>query len=607
MNSFKSNITLLFSLIFFCQFIYSCKKEEKETPEEPKFFSPSGLKAIVFSDSTIKISWKDNSNIETSFQVQRKDGSGQYRLIKEVPANDTVFIDSDVAPNLLYTYRVRAENKSIETSFSDEASIKLSLPIPVLSSTAIDDSSIKLSWTDNSALESGFVLERSTNGQPFVTIATPAKNVQSYADNTIQVNVDYRYRIKAKNILTETDYSNIVTTKIQFNAPGLNCSLPGGNTVILTWSNNSQFEQGYIIEQAFNDGAFTAIATVATPLLTYKIENLDISKKYAFRVKAYSAKNTSAYSILKKVYYNHSRYIVTERYPAQQAVEGQVALSPSANLIAASGYYSRNVVIANRSIHSTSILSTGHIKGTFALRFSPDNQYLAITSAGDGNLEIWNVTAQTLYKTAATGMEATFALAFNSAGNLLAVGGTGTSKILVYNFPSMTLKYTLATDNSNVRDLLFYENDTRLISCGNNDKIQFWNLGTLQLEKTLAGTPGHIGTIDLNADAGLITSSSYDATSDQLKIWNTNGNLVRAINVGTGVSSTFFGPDNNIYCSDYFGNVQVIDQSGNILNKIPIGSPIYFADFNKTLKLLTTFSADGNINVLTNAPVWQEY
>src|ERR1700761_9141974 len=145
MNLFKSNITLLFCLILFCQLIYSCKKEEKKAPEEPKFFSPSGLKAAVFSDSTIKISWKDNSNIETSFQLQRKDSSGTYQIIKEVPANDTVFIDSDVVPNLLYTYRVRAESKSEETSFSDEVSVKLDLHIPALSSAAINDASIKLS------------------------------------------------------------------------------------------------------------------------------------------------------------------------------------------------------------------------------------------------------------------------------------------------------------------------------------------------------------------------------------------------------------------------------------------------------------------------------
>lgn len=609
MKILKSNITLLFCILLSFEFIIGCKKEEKKPVEETKFFSPSGLKATAYSDSTIRVSWIDNSNVEVGFQLQRKVGTGAYQLIKEVAANDTVYIDTDVAPNLVYTYRVRAESKSEETSFSDEATVKLDLPVPVLNASAIDDTDIKLSWTEHSALASGFVLERSINGQSFAAIAEPAKNITSYTDNTVQINTEYRYRIKAKNKLTETDYSNIVTTKIKFIPPALSCTFPGGNSVTLAWTDSSQFEKGFIVEQSINGGTFTQLTKVDSSVLSYPVKNLSVSNNYAFRVKAYSAKNATNYSNQKNIHYNKTRYVISETYQAQRgAADAQVALSPSGKLVASTSYYSNNVVIANRVTHSTSILTTNHPNGTFAIRFSKDNHYLVISSAEDGNIEIWNVNTGARYRKVGTGMEALFAMAFNDAGNLLAVAGTGTSKILVFNFPAMTLQYTLATDNSNVRGLLFDQNDTRLISCGNNDKIRFWNLGTLQLEKTLSGTPGHVGTIDLNTDGTLLTSSSYDATTNQLKIWSTTtGDLLRAISIGAGVSRTFFGADNNIYCTDYNGNVQVIDQSGNILNKIPIGSLILYADFNKTLKILTTFSADGNINVLTSAPVWQEY
>jgi hypothetical protein len=609
MKYLKSSPAILIYIALSLQLIYSCKKEKAivETPEEPRFFSPSALKAIAFSDSTIRVSWNDNSNIEVSYEIQRKVGTEAFELLKEASANDTVFIDADVAPNLLYTYRVRAKSKNAETSFSDKVTVKLDLPTPVLQSSLVNDSKIKLSWTDNSALESGFVLERSVSGQSFVTIAEPGKNVQSYTDTLVVVNQNYTYRIKAKNRITETEYSNIVAAKILFNAPVLNCSLPGGNTVNLAWNDNSQFEKGYIVEQAVNDGVFKEIAKLDSPLLGYKIENLDLSKKYAFRVKAYSTKSNSPYSNQKNIYYNPSRYIITETYRAEKAVGGEVALSPSTNLIASAGYYSRNVVIANRSTRATSTLATGHAEGTYSVKFSNDNQYLLVTSAQDGNIEIWNVNTRSLNKKIATGMEAAFCLAFNDAGNLLAVGGTGGSKLLIYNFPAMTLKYTLRTDNHNVRDMLFYDNDTKLISCGNNDKIQFWNLATLQVEKTLAGSPGHIGTIDLNSNSSLLTSSSYDATYNHLKIWNTTGSLIRAFTMENGVSRTFFGADNNIYCTDYNGNVQVIGQSGNTLYKTSVGSRIYYADFNKTAKLFVTYSADGNINVLENVPVWLEY
>jgi WD40 repeat protein len=607
MSHKKSIAFISTNLIILLLFFSGCKKEKPEVVEEPKFFTPSELKASVFSDSTIRVNWKDNSNVEVYFELQRKDGTGSFKVVKETGANDTVFNDSKVVPNILYTYRVRAKSKSAETSFSEEASVRLELPIPVLTSLAIDDSKVKLTWTDNSVLETKFVLERSENGQAFVVIAEPGKNTQSYIDNTIAVNTEYRYRVKAINQFIETDYSNNAAIKLNFSAPTLSFTLSAENSINLSWNDNSQFEKGYIIEQAINDGDFVELAKVDSPALSYKINNLQINKRYAFRVKAYSNKNTSAYSNIKKAYYNDKRYIITETYNGERAVEGQISLSPSKNLIATSNYYSKNIVLVNRVNGAMNTITTNHKEGTYSVKFSTDNNYILSTSAQDGNVEIWNINTHTLYKTITTGMEAAFCLSFNKSGTLLAVGGTGGSKILVYNFPSMTLKYKLTTDNHNIRDLLFYDNDTKLISCGNNNNISFWNLSSLQIERTLAGHAGHIGTIDLNSNSSLLVSGSYEGTDKTIKIWNTTGGITQSIANQFGITSVFFDANDYIYSTDYGGHLRVISKSGNIVFETSVSSPILFADYNREYSIITLYSADGKINLLQRSPVWMEY
>lgn len=605
---FSTKITTVIGLcaatfILLCN---SCKKEN-ETIEEPRFFSPSQPKAIVFSDSIIRVSWKDNSNVETSFQIQRKTGVEAFKLLKEVAPNDTILLDTAVIPNMVYTYRIRAIGKSSETSFSDEAMVKLDLPIPILNSSIVNDSEIKLTWTDNSSLESGFILERSIDGQTFISIAEPGKNIKSYSDKNIEVNTTYNYRIKARNKSTVTEYSNLATAKIKFQPPVLNSSFPSGNVIDLSWTDNSDFETGYVIEQSVNGENFTELKKVDSTVLSLRVENLQITTKYAFRIKAYSVKNNSSYSNTKKIYYNDKRYTTTESYNGESSQEGQVALSPSTNLVATTNYFSANVMVSNRLNNNTTRLSTGHKDGGYSTVFSTDNAYLLVTGAKDGNIEIYNASTLTFNKNVQTGMEAIYSLAFNKSGTLLAVGGTGGSKILIYNFPAMTLKYTLITDNNNVRDLIFYENDSKIISCGNNNKVQIWNLASLQVESTLAGHNGHIGSIDLNANSSMLVSGSYESEDKTIKIWNPKGGLIRSISNPASITTVFIGADDNIYFTDSDGYLRIINKLGEKLYEISVGSPIYYADYNKTSKILVTYSQNGKTHVFRNTPIWMEY
>jgi hypothetical protein len=87
-------------------------------------------------------------------------------------------------------------------------------PAPTgLTSTAVSSSQINLAWTDNSALEDGFKIERSLNGGAWTQIATVGRNVTTFASTGLAANKTYSYRIRAYNILGNSPYSSTASAK----------------------------------------------------------------------------------------------------------------------------------------------------------------------------------------------------------------------------------------------------------------------------------------------------------------------------------------------------------------------------------------------------------
>ena len=77
-----------------------------------------------------------------------------------------------------------------------------------LSVTDISTSQIDLTWMDNSSDESGFVIERSMDGESFVIVAMLGPNATTYSDNDLIAGTAYYYRVYAYNSAGNSGYSN---------------------------------------------------------------------------------------------------------------------------------------------------------------------------------------------------------------------------------------------------------------------------------------------------------------------------------------------------------------------------------------------------------------
>jgi predicted outer membrane repeat protein len=95
-----------------------------------------------------------------------------------------------------------------------------------LTATAAGTGQVNLGWADQSSSETGFKIERSTDGNIFTQIATVAANVMTYSDAGLTPGTHYWYRVRATSSTGDSAYSNQASeiargaaTHLQISAP----------------------------------------------------------------------------------------------------------------------------------------------------------------------------------------------------------------------------------------------------------------------------------------------------------------------------------------------------------------------------------------------------
>ena len=168
-----------------------------------------------------------------------------------------------------------------------------------LTATAASSSQIDLLWTDNSANETSFQIEVSTDGATFALLATVGANVTAFSHTGLTSGSSYYYRVRACNAAGCSDFvaANDQTDDAPPAAPSnLTASAQGGNRINLSWVDNSSNEEGFVIERSLNGAAFQVIGSTGPNATTYASTGLQSNTRYYFRVRAYNGLGSSAYS-----------------------------------------------------------------------------------------------------------------------------------------------------------------------------------------------------------------------------------------------------------------------------------------------------------------------
>lgn len=271
--------------------------------------APTGLTATL-QITGVSLTWIDNATNETGFKIERAQVTGGVTGVFTPLATvaTSTYIDTTVAANTRYAYRVYAYNAFANSAMSN--TVLVTVPVPPAAPTNLVGTlqtgpQVRLIFRDNATNELGFVVERSVNGGAFTQLTTLAAKgntgTVTYNDAAVTAGNVYAYQVKAVNTAGSSAYSNIATVSVIVPAAPTNANVTAvanGTTalVTLTWTDNANNETGFRIQRASNATFTAGLNTNTVGANTVKLQqNRNRGTTYYYRIQAYNSTGASVW------------------------------------------------------------------------------------------------------------------------------------------------------------------------------------------------------------------------------------------------------------------------------------------------------------------------
>jgi hypothetical protein len=282
--------------------------------------APSNLALSVQTTSRILVKWLDNCSNEANFELQTStDGGATWStptVVAAAAGTGTIvaYSKSGLTVGTTYTFRVRAVNGVNPSDYSPNGSIKFSLPAAPtgINVIALSTTKLRVSVHDQASNESGFRIERSTDGGatwPTVYSVGPMAGVGGvlfYTNTGLTPATTYTYRVRAWNGLGNSAYlgpRDGTTQSAPADPDTLTATRNSSRSIKLTWIDRAANEQGFKVDRSTDGGAtwpvtLTLAGAVAGTGGTraYINSGLTTGVTYTYRVRAYNDTTYSGYS-----------------------------------------------------------------------------------------------------------------------------------------------------------------------------------------------------------------------------------------------------------------------------------------------------------------------
>jgi PKD repeat protein len=199
--------------------------------------APTSCTATYVSDSQIDLEWNDNASNETGYEIYRSVDSAAYSLLDTVAADSTGHNDTDVSADHTYQYKIRAKNDAGYSSYCETSIVATSPTAPSNVQASLEDSTITLTWTDNSSITDLHQIERSVDGGEWTYLDEDSDG--TYEDTAGEWE-SVKYRVRAKSSCGPIYSSYVESNTITFNsAPSADFSFWGSGGTEITFDARS--------------------------------------------------------------------------------------------------------------------------------------------------------------------------------------------------------------------------------------------------------------------------------------------------------------------------------------------------------------------------------
>ncbi|HEX5872815.1 MAG TPA: fibronectin type III domain-containing protein, partial [Longimicrobium sp.] len=277
---------------------------------------PFNLVATATSGTTATVTWTDGSGNETSFSMMRAlrnvDGTwGAYAAVASPSTDAVAFNNAGLLPGRQYRYQLQACNPAGCSAWTVSNIVVMPSvppPPPAITATTLSGSSIRVQWTDGSANETSFVLQRATvtGGNVvgnFALVSVLSPNLVLY-NNTGMTAGTYQYRIRACNLAGCSAWAttaNVVIPPVPTAPASASAVALSATSVRLTWPDAGSVETSYQVYRALRnlDGtwpAFTAFTTLPANTVLYNNLSLLSGRAYRYQVRACNLSGCSGFA-----------------------------------------------------------------------------------------------------------------------------------------------------------------------------------------------------------------------------------------------------------------------------------------------------------------------
>ncbi|MCK9453085.1 MAG: fibronectin type III domain-containing protein [Bacteroidales bacterium] len=311
MKNIKLNISLAF-LILLVGLLTTCQKREFSNPWDelaqlkPEAWAPEQLQVQSQHIALNTLSWEfDDKNIQ-GFRIDRRVGEEDWQeAYASMPKDSRVWLDSLVVPDttINYQYRLYAyagNNKSaqIESSYRPVFEAPTNLQLEKL-----NDISFELHWQNTTQwpeipqLAQGFKIDRKTaEGEWELAVATLPSNQTGWVDTNVFVGreaIELNYRVYAyygdlKSAPLQASKETSLTTPSE-----LIVAKNSLTSVTLSWQNNNQGAQGFILERSYDAQSWQQLQK--NTLTSYTDEDFELNRQVYYRLAAYYGDYLSDY------------------------------------------------------------------------------------------------------------------------------------------------------------------------------------------------------------------------------------------------------------------------------------------------------------------------